>query len=180
MSPFRSILDSAQLIGHERYVEISCFRALGVRALGASDPSVLVALAAAARGHAWRARELEDLLPVSLGLPDVDGSTRPPGEKMDDAISLLAAEPDDAEVARALARVLYPAMLASYRAHLVSGSDAADRHLSTVLRRVISDLEARVDDLSDVVALDDGPFVGTCSLLAELVENSSGPFGSLG
>ena len=180
MTAFRSILDSAQLVGRERYIEISCFRALGDRALRGSESSVLVALAAVARGHAWRARELEELLPVSLGLPGVDQSTRAPGEDMESAISLLTAELDDSEVARALARVLYPAMLASYRAHLVSGSDAADRHLSTVLRRVISDLEARLDDLSDVVEIDDGPLAGTSSRLAELVESSSGPFGALG
>lgn len=180
MSPFRTIHASADLLGRERYVELGCFRALGERALHAGDASVMVVLSAAARSHAWRAKQLEELLPVSLGLPGADESTRSPGEAIDAAIALIATESDDAEVARALSRVLYPAMLASFREHLVSGEDAADRPASAVLGRVISDLEARLDDLSDVVDVGEGLLFGTSARLADLLEGALGPFGALG
>lgn len=179
MTQFRSILDSARILGCERYVELACFGALGARALRSSDSSVLVALAGAARSHAWRAKELEDLLPVSLGLPGVEESTRSPGENIDAAILLLAEESDETAVVGALVRVLYPAMLVSYRRHLISCAAAADRYVGSVLGRVISELEARLDDLSDVLEIDDGPLAGTSSRLFTLVESSSGPFGTL-
>jgi len=174
----RTLLATADLVGRERYSELALFQALGKRTLQATSPPVAVALSAAARGHAWRARVLEELLPVSLGLPGVDEATRSPGSAFDEALERLTAERDDALLAAALAKVLYPAMLGSYRAHLVSCSEASDAPVALALRRVIADLEFQADELY-VLVDDEGTPRGSAAEVARLLERAGGPFGSI-
>lgn len=180
MTPGRSLLASADLIGRERYCELELFRSLGRRSIQATSAQVAVVVSGAARGHAWRAKILEDLLPVSLGLPGVDEATRSPGAELDEAIEQLVAERDDALHVATLAKVFYPAMLAAYRAHLVSCSAISDAPVALGLRRVIADLEFQSDELHAVVGDDEGPPRGSAAEIVRILEQIGGPFGSIG
>ena len=179
MSKFRTILQSADLLGRERYVELSLFSALGSRSLEVEETDAMLWLASSAQSHAWRARLLEELLPVSLGLPGVDEVTRSPGSLSDEIVQMIRSQGDGAAILDTLGRVLYPDMLSAYRAHLVSCSPAADLATSLVLRRVIGDLECRLDELHEVIELDEGPLGPSSAVVAELLERVGGPFGPL-
>jgi hypothetical protein len=179
VSPFRRIEASADLVGREHYVELELFRTLGTATSAIEAPRMMVALSTASRSHAFRARLLEELLPVSLGLAGVDVSSRPPGAEFAEVTRLLFGERDGDELCRALTRVVYPEMLESYRRHLVSCDDAADLPVSVQLRRVISDLEARLDDLSDLIELDEAPLEGTSAGIARALSSLAGPFGPM-
>ena len=179
MSPFRSLLETADLLGRERYVELALFEALGHRSLSVAQPETMLLLARAARVHAWRAKVLEELLPVSLGLPGVDESTRSPGTLFDEALAELCSDGDEAGIIEALARVVYPEMLGAYRAHLVSCSAAADPPVSIALRRVISDLEVQADELYEVLESDGGPLTSRAQSVAARLSDLGGPFGAL-
>jgi hypothetical protein len=175
----RTIGETADLVGRERYAELSFFSVLGERASAAEVPSVMVVLAGAAQGHAWRAKVLEELLPVSLGLPGVEDATRSPGPEFEEAAARLTREGADVALAEALAKVLYPAMLSAYRAHLVSCSEIADPPVMLALRRVIADLESQSDELYAVVGADDGPSRGSAADVQRLLERLGGPFGQI-
>ena len=179
MTRSRTIGETADLVGRERYAEIKLFHALGERVRAAGVPAVMVALAGAAQGHAWRARVLEELLPVSLGLPGVDDSTRSAGPEFDEAVSRLTSENDDVALAEALAKVLYPAMIGAYRGHLVGCSEIADPPVMLALRRVIADLESQSDELYAVVGADDGPLRGSAADVQGLLDSLGGPFGQI-
>lgn len=177
MSTFRTIFSTADLVGRERYVELALFQGLGGRSIAVVEPDVMVFLANAARSHAWRARQLEELLPVSLGLPGVDEATASPGSLVDDAVSLASAEGTGAEILEAIGRVLYPQMLGAYRVHLVSCSPAADLPVVVVLQRVIADLECRLDELHEVLDLGEGFLPPRATALSEMLQSAGGPFG---
>lgn len=179
MSPFRTIFATAELLGKERYVELALFKALGERALGVTEPDAMLMLASVARSHAWRARVIEELLPVSLGLPGVEEATRSPGASIDEVIGLVCAEGDGAEILDVLGRVLYPEMLSAYRSHLVTCSPAADLPVTVALRRVIGDLECRLDEMHEVIEIDDGPLRARSAAAFELLSSFGGPFGLL-
>jgi len=179
MKRSRTIGETADLVGRERYAEITLFSALGERLREATVPGVMVVLAEAARGHAWRAKVLEELLPVSLGLPGVDDATRSAGPEFDEAVALLTSAVDDVTLAEALAKVLYPGMLGAYRAHLVGCSEIADPPVMLALRRVIADLESQSDELYAVVGADDGPPRGIAADVQRLLDRLGGPFGQI-
>jgi hypothetical protein len=179
MTRSRTIGETADLVGRERYAEITLFRAIGERVREASVPGVMVVLAGAAEGHAWRAKVLEELLPVSLGLPGVDDATRSAGPEFDEAVARLTSESDDVTLAEACAKVLYPAMLGAYRAHLVGCSEIADPPVMLALRRVIADLESQSDELYALVGADDGPPRGSAVAVQGLLDRLGGPFGQI-
>ena len=179
MTSPRTIEQTADLVGRQRYAELTLFAALGDRVLRATEPGVMVALAGAAEGHAWRARVLEELLPVSLGLPGVEEATKSAGPQFDSAVARLTSESDDLRLAEALAKVLYPAMLGAYRAHLVSCSEISDPPVMLALRRVIADLESQSDELYAVVGADEGPPRGSAADVLELLDRLDGPFGRI-
>lgn len=149
MRQFRSILQSADLLGRYRHVELRCFEVVGARALRASEPRAAVLLDAASAAHAWRAREIEVRLPVSLGLPGVEEATRAPSPELDDALGALGADEDDDAVLGALSSVLYPAIIDAYRQHLASTMPSADAPIARMLRRVLADAEATALELGD-------------------------------
>jgi hypothetical protein len=177
VSPFRTIFATADLLGRERYVELALFRGLGERSIGVVEPEAMLMLASFARSHAWRARLLEEQLPVSLGLPGVDEATRSPGSDADEAVGVTCTDGDGFEILDAIGRVLYPEMLSAYRIHLVSCSPAADLPVALALRRVIADLECRLDELHEVVDLGDGPLRPRATALSDLLTRLGGPFG---
>jgi hypothetical protein len=175
----RTIGETADLVGRECYAEITLFHALGKRAGAASAVGVMVVLAGAAEGHAWRAKVLEELLPVSLGLPGVEDATRSAGPEFDEAVARLVGESDDVALAEAVAKVLYPAMLGAYRAHLVGCSEIADPPVMLALRRVIADLESQSDEFYAMVGADDGPARGSAADVQGLLQRLGGPFGQI-
>jgi len=173
-----SLAESADLLGRYRYVELALFHALGARATSAAEPAVVLYLAGAARAHAWRARIIEERLPVSLGLPGTEASTRSPGASLDAAVALLVAPAPDGELVHALVDVLYPAMTASYTAHLGLARPVSDAPVVRALGRVLVDLDViRREGLPLVPGAPDG------ALAAEVrsrIEVLGGPFGPPG
>lgn len=159
-----NILESAKTIGALRAVELACFERLGERAPLLSPPSCARWAAAASLAHAWRASQLEELLPVSVGLPSLDEVTvlpdGPLGAELDltlpalgDAVRLAgdarpsesageAAEAGDARAFVAeLSSRLYGQLLAEYSRRLEVSSPASDGAVLRTLGRVVADLE---------------------------------------
>jgi hypothetical protein len=175
----RTITQAADLVGRERYAELTLFGALGDRVLRSTNPVVMVVLSGAAQGHAWRAKVLEELLPVSLGLPGVEEATKSPGAELDSAVARLTGEADDVRLAEALAKVLYPAMLAAYRAHLIGCSEISEPPARLALGRVIADLESQADEFYALVGADEGPPRGSAADVLDLLDRLGGPFGRI-
>ncbi len=172
-----TLRESVDLLGRYRYVELALFRALGERSVAVAHPATARYLSAASGAHGWRARTIESLLPVSVGLPGTEECTRSPSAHLDAAVSLLVAPGPDAAVLGALVEVLYPAMLDAYRERLGVASPAADGPLTRALERCIGDL---------VTVLEEGRSLrgaeGSTALSAEvaaLLDRSGGPFGPL-
>ena len=128
-----SLAESADLLGRYRFVELECFAQLGERAARCERPEVARYLSGAARAHAWRAGLLEALLPVSVGLPAAAELTVSPHPALGSALQELVAAEDDSLV-EGLLTVLYPAMLAAYRAHLERCSPFSDPPVRRTLR----------------------------------------------
>lgn len=144
MSAPLALIEQAELLGRYRYVELSCFAHLGERALAVKDALLCSYLSGASAAHGYRAAQLEEHLPVSVGLPGPAELTRSPGAAFDQALSALTEAGDD-ELASGLVRVLYVSMAASYRAHRQSSSSYGDPALSRSLGRVLFDLEQVIE-----------------------------------
>jgi hypothetical protein len=172
-----TLLESVDLLGRYRYVELAAFAAVGARAASADAPAVQRYLAGASLAHGWRARMIEDRLPVSVGLPGTDASTRSPGPSVDHAIALCVEPGPDGAVLGALVGALYPGMAAAYRERIAAASPAADRPLVRALGRVVADLESVIAEgstlLADVGGSADREKVG------RLLADAGGVFGPL-
>lgn len=200
MTPL-SLLESADLLGRMRYVELELFERLGRRARQVDSAPVAVWLSGASLAHAFRAGLLEDHLPVSATLPGPDELTVSPGPGLDAALALLdpdppqdadpdpekGAGPADAELAEAVVGVLYPAMLAGYARRLALASPVADPPLARTLGRLLHDLRAVAEagkDLPGVpAALARRPARTAGGRLAERLAAqlpTDGPFGTFG
>jgi len=157
-----NILDSARHLGGLRAVELTCFRRLGGRAARLSPASCARWAASASLAHAWRASLLEDLLPVSVGLPGLDELTIvPPGTIADELARVLPVSdqglldfddssgsqgrdsaPDNGlPLVAGLCDRLYPLLLADYKLRVERASPAADGAIVRMVRRAASDLE---------------------------------------
>ena len=172
-----SLTESADLLGRYRYAELSLFHALGRRATTAIDPAAVTYLAGAARAHAWRARLVEERLPVSLGLPGTEASTRSPGAPFDEMVELLGAPGPDEALLSSVVLVLYPAMTASYQAHLAVTRPAPDPPVARMLGRVLGDLDVVRREGETLLAkrTDSSQAEHVKGLLSRL----GGPFGAL-
>ena len=140
-----TLLQSVDLLGRYRYVELAAFERLGRRAPECSHAGVATFLAQASLAHAWRARLFEERLPVSVGLPDAAASTRSPGSFLDEALDELVGPGEgaagDPELLDALLGALYPSMLAGYASRLEVASPSADPPVVLALGRATADLE---------------------------------------
>lgn len=141
MSPPLTLLESADLLGRWRYVELAAFARLGRRAPRCATPALAAYLAGASRAHGWRAVLVEELLPVSAGLPGPAACTRAPSSEIDEALEMAVAG-DDAEVLDALLGAVYPSMSAGYAERLAVASRAADPPVVRALGRLLADLDA--------------------------------------
>lgn len=146
------LLDSAAHLGGCRHVELGCFALIGRAAQAAGAPWAGF-LSGASLAHAWRASQLVELLPISVGLPDADAVTISPGAIADEALALLAGDPGDTPGTRpdgpalvaGLVQALYPAMADGYRARFARCHPAPDAALARTLQRLLADLEAVTD-----------------------------------
>jgi hypothetical protein len=98
-----SLLELGRVLGGLRWVELEAFRVLGERAkvmpAEPGEPGLAVhpgpALAmwasASSMAHAWRALQLEALLPVSVGLPTARECTGSPGPAATDWVASLGS-----------------------------------------------------------------------------------------
>lgn len=132
-----TMLEAGSVLGGLRFAELSLFEWLGgvARSLEADD-DVAWASAGSLRA-AWRASQLEVLLPVSVGLPDAGAVTVAPSPAVAGAVAQLGAG-DVSETASSW----YEALLAAYRQRLAFLAPAADPPLERVLSRLVADLEA--------------------------------------
>jgi hypothetical protein len=172
-----TLLESVDLLGRYRYVELAAFTAVGARAASAQAPGVQRYLAGASLAHGWRARMIEDRLPVSVGLPGTDACTRSPSSSVDRAISLCVEPAVDDDVLIALVGALYPAMAAAYRERIAVASPAADRPIVRALGRVLADLESVIADGNALLARPGE--LEASEPIGRLLADAGGPFGPL-
>jgi hypothetical protein len=168
--------DVAGAIGRLRDVEMALFSWLGrtARTLEAAD-EVVWASAASLRA-AWRAAQLEQLLPVSAGLAGAAAAMQPLATATETAIEALdSPEPPGrpGNVPR-VASSWYDVLLAAYGCRLRWLSPAADGPLERVLERLVKDLEVEKERCEAV-----GNFlVGTLDSTVTLSPGQDGSAGS--
>jgi hypothetical protein len=141
--------DTAGVIGGLREVELALFGWLGRSAPSCSSPEEVVWASAASLRAAWRARELETLLPVSVGLvPDAAVSCLS-SAATGSLTSLMSTVEERAggsggadESLPETAAALYEVLAGVYDFRLDRLSRAADGPLERVLCRVATDLQA--------------------------------------
>jgi len=172
-----TLLETADLLGRCRYVELSLFGRLGARAPSCADAALVVYLSGASLAHGFRAGLVESLLPVSAGLAGAEAWTRTPGGHLDEALDVLVGPGADEELLDALVGVVYPAMAVAYAEHAAAASGPADTAVRRVLRRVLADLDGLTADGRALA-----PARGASARAArvrELLDAVPGPFGPL-
>jgi hypothetical protein len=174
-----TLLESADLLGRYRYVELEAFALLGARASSTSEPAVAGFLAGASLAHGWRAGLIEERLPVSVGLPGAAACTRAPSPEVDAALAAIVAAGDDAEVLDGLLGGLYPAMGAGYAERLAVASPAPDPPVQRLLGRVLADLDAVRRDGAEIAGMLPWPTAGRRRAVEELLGRGGGAFGPL-
>jgi hypothetical protein len=130
------MLEVGPVLGGLRFVELALFEWLGRVAVTLADDDEVVWASAGSLRAAWRALQLEALLPVSVGLPNAT-STTAPGPLVAGAVAQL----DVGDVPET-ASSWYEVLLVAYRQRLAWTAPAADAPLERMLTRVVTDLEA--------------------------------------
>jgi hypothetical protein len=129
------LVEQAAVAGGLRYVELALFARLGRAAPELGAAALTVWASSASMRAAWRAEALEELLPVSVGLPTGEACTVPPGP-------MTAALVNEAETAAGWAADVYEVLLAAYGIRLSNLSAAADPPFERVLTRLVADLDS--------------------------------------
>jgi len=173
-----TLLESADLLGRYRYVELALFTALGRRSTSCDDPELAAFLSGASLAHGWRAREVEARLPVSVGLPGVAACTRSPSPDVDAAIARATAPGDDPAVLDALVGAVYPAMDAAYATRAAAASPAADPPILRLLARLRADLDTLRLEGAQLAPRLERPAAGRRSDVGTLLARA-GVFGAL-
>lgn len=172
-----TLLELADLLGRYRFVELGLFSIIGEAVVVDHDARRSVLFSQASHAHGYRAALIEQRLPVSVGLPGVVESTRPPSDGHVEMLEELRALRSEVLIGH-LARVWYPAMADAYAAHLNRCGEASDGPIRRMLGRVICDLQASI---SLVRTIDDETI---CTIdeagLRSGLAGVGGPFGTLG
>lgn len=152
-----NLQEASSYLGAVRAVELACFRRLGERARWLEPASCVRWAASASLAHAWRATELEGLLPVSVGLPGPYELTVLPGGVLGDELAralpeapgeLVGGEFRDSPTVSGprlvvdLVERLYPLLAGEYARHLESPGPASDGPMLRCMGRAAADLEA--------------------------------------
>lgn len=143
-----AMVDTARVVGGLRRVELALFVALGHAAPLLELPEQVVWASSASLRAAWRASQLDCLMPVSTGLAPAADRPDAVGPATASALEALAVFRASAEApvgVPELAADWYDALLGAYRYRLERLSPAADGPLERVFMRVAGDLEAEVD-----------------------------------
>lgn len=127
------IRDTARRLAHHAWLERRLFEVVGSWAEG----EVAGVLGAISHHHAWRAAQLEPLVPV---LHDLDPAELHPAPAWVDYLDALAATSDPAGRLAVLADVALPAQLAAYERDLEGLTEVADAPVLRVLAIVRDDL----------------------------------------
>lgn len=145
------MLEVGEVIGRLRAAELSLFRWLGRLAPTLPAAHEAAWASAASLRAAWRATQLEPLLPVSAGLarPEEVAAT---------------AEPSGGDRVLDEAGRRYGELAGAYRYRLERLSAAADGAVERCLRRVLGDLEAEATALQRVENRLVGPLDSTVTL----------------
>jgi hypothetical protein len=149
-----NLVESSRQLGALRAVELECFRRLGGRAARLEPASCARWAASASLAHAWRASLIEELLPVSAGLPPPEELTVLPtgtlGDELARALPEIESVPapgvgrrdDGWQLVTELAGRLYPRLVEEYTRRLEKCSPAADGAVARTMRRAVADLES--------------------------------------
>jgi hypothetical protein len=134
--------DMAGVIGRFHHVEMALFSWLGHSAVSLGSPEEVVWASGASLRAAWRAAQLEPLLPVSAGLVDADAARVPAGSAVATSLQDLESfvPPGAPGSALRLASAWYAALLDAYRFRLEWLAPAPDGALERVLHRLVTDL----------------------------------------
>jgi hypothetical protein len=126
----------AFVVGGLRWVEMRGFEVLGRLATGPEEiaPAARVWASSASLAHAWRAAQLEALLPVSVGLPRAEKCTRAPGPLTAQWCGRLGLEQ---------ASSLQAVLAAAYARRAGDLRPGADDPVAGTLARLVADLVAR-------------------------------------
>jgi hypothetical protein len=157
-----NLVESSTSLGALRAVELCLFHRLGERASLLEPVGCVSWAASASRAHAWRAALIEELLPVSVGLPPIAELTvLPEGELVDELSRVLPereAASDGPVVAEGTGNVrngdrdgrwlvgelvgpIYQLLLAQYYRQLEACEPASDGAVVRNLQRAVADLE---------------------------------------
>ena len=167
-----TLLQQADLLGRERYVELSLAELLGSAASQAEDPAMVVLLNGLGQAHRYRAHLIEAEIPISLGLPHTEEVTVAPSPAHErQLVDLAALAP------LALAAVVigewYPAIFLSYQTHQALCSEAGDPPIVRLLDRLLDDL-GRIRDAPSVAAWN-----RETADARDVIDALGGPFGTL-
>jgi hypothetical protein len=172
-----TLLETADLLGRYRYVELLAHHRIGLRAGQCTDASICVYLESASAAHGFRAELFEARLPVSVGLPGISECTRSPHRSVDVAFDLLVASETDSDVVAVLLGEVYPAMAGALKSHLVMMSPYCDPPIRRAVRRALADLlEVCAEGESLRLA---GQQLDAASAVRAEFARSSGPYGPL-
>jgi hypothetical protein len=147
-----NLLESAQRLGALRAVELACFRRLGERSAWLEPAGCARWAGSASRAHSWRASLIEELLPVSVGLPSFEELTVIPGGALGDELGRILPEigldsgpattaEDGRELVVAMALGLYPRLVGEYTSLLQLCTPACDGAVARIMTRALGDLE---------------------------------------
>ena len=140
-SGFLTLEEAAARIRSYLWVEERTFEVLGRWVPTVRESRVKALLAAQSRTHGWHAELWRDRVPAPAGLP-VGRLADPPERRLGAFLAALAEPSSTAERLAGVYRVLLPAKIAAYRAHLDRASGVAEGPTCRWLRVVVADEQA--------------------------------------
>lgn len=141
---WRSLDEDGAAISCSSYLEWRGHRLLGELVSSLASPSDQLWCAAASRAHGFRARQWEEILPVTrLGDLASDPGTTARREALDAVLEMVSDEAQRSRTADSIAGTLYPALEGAYRSWLeeARARPAVDGPIVVVLSRVLCDLD---------------------------------------
>jgi hypothetical protein len=153
---FVTLIERARRSARLAALELMLFEVTGARVKSVTLPAAKVACSGASLAHAWRARQLEELLPVAGGLdpPTAWLSEAASDPALGELAALLAQPEGDLAFLAGLLDGVDEVLLASYRAEIEAARLAPMAEATTlvVLGRVRCDLSRWIDRVRPLCA----------------------------
>jgi hypothetical protein len=141
---WRSLEEDGAAISCSSYLEWQGHRLLGELVSSLASPSDQLWCAAASRSHGFRARQWEEILPLTW-LKDLasDPGTTTRREALDAVLEMVIDEARRSRTVDSIVGVLYPGLGRAYRSWLdqARARPAVDAPIVVVLSRVLADLD---------------------------------------